>query len=279
MSLPVAFSSLHFDIWSVRLSISMDHFFSVIWFLKNNYPCARPSSWLSGKTSECQERYWYSLPVRAPRNRSSAHLYFYWFRCTIQFWNSLHFILKKLCRLTFFLFANRVAIRGLIRFYVRSKIFLRLSRNFWMQHDLVSLSIWNSLSSLCVNISLGAGENLTIWLRMRLTIPAELWGLITRNLVYRWGLLLAGGVTEKEIISLCCLFTCAWIFPTSAVHFLAFASLAITLWFKEGVITGGIEGLMSSGAVTIVTGTLSRMRNTFCWSPHEHLVSLRTPHH
>ena len=84
---------------------------------------------------------------------------------------------------------------------------------------------------------------------------------------------------DKNITSLCCLFTCAWIFPTSAVHFLAFASLAITLWFKEGVITGGIEGLMSSGAVTIVTGTLSRMRNTFCWSPHEHLVSLRTPHH
>ena len=86
--------------------------------------------------------------MRASRNRSSAHLYFYWFRCTIQFWNSLHPILKKLCRLTF-LFANRVAIRGLIRFYVHSKTSLRLS-NFWMPHDLVSLSIWNSSSSLCI---------------------------------------------------------------------------------------------------------------------------------
>jgi hypothetical protein len=26
----------------------------------------------------------------------------------------------------------------------------------------------------------------------------------------------------------------------------------------------GIEGLMSSGSVTDVTGTISRMRNTFC---------------
>jgi len=37
----------------------------------------------------------------------------------------------------------------------------------------------------------------------------------------------------------------------------------------------GIEGLMSSGSVTDVTGTLFRMRSTFC-CPHEHLVRLRT---
>ena len=36
--------------------------------------------------------------------------------------------------------------------------------------------------------------------------------------------------------------------------------LAITFWSKECVITG-IEGLMSSGSVTNVTGTLFRMRN------------------
>ena len=56
------------------------------------------------------------------------------------------------------------------------------------------------------------------------------------------------------------------IFPTfSAVHFLAFAFLAITFWSKECVMTG-IEGLMSSGSVTNVTGTLFRMRNAVCWT-------------
>jgi hypothetical protein len=84
--------------------------------------------------------------------------------------------------------------------------------------------------------------------------------------VYLWGLLLAGEMTEKEIISLCYLSTFAYIFPTiTAVQFLAFAFLAITFWSKECVITG-IEGLMSSGSVTGVTGTLFRMRNTFCWT-------------
>ena len=47
--------------------------------------------------------------------------------------------------------------------------------------------------------------------------------------------------------------------------FLAFAYLAITFWSKECVIIG-IEGLMSSESVTNVTGTLFRMRNTFCWT-------------
>jgi hypothetical protein len=75
---------------------------------------------------------------------------------------------------------------------------------------------------------------------------------------------MAGGMTEKEIKSLCCLSTFAWTFPaTSAAHFLAFAFLATTFWSKECVMTG-IEGLMSSGSVTDVTGTLFRMRNTHC---------------
>ena len=94
-------------------------------------------------------------------------------------------------------------------------------------HTISWVSIWNSLSSLCVNISSGAGENLIIWHHMIITIPTELWGLITHILVYLLGLLLAGEMTEKEIISLCYLSTFAWIFPTiSAVHFLAFALLA-----------------------------------------------------
>ena len=80
---------------------------------------------------------------------------------------------------------------------------------------------------------------------------------------------MAGGMTEKETTSLCYLFSFAGIFPRfSAVHFLAFAFLVITFWSKECVITccTGIEGLMSSGSVTNVTGTLFRMRNTFCWT-------------
>jgi hypothetical protein len=95
---------------------------------------------------------------------------------------------------------------------------------------------------------------------MRLTTPAELGGLITHILVYLWGLLLVGGMTKKEITSLCCLSTFTWIFPTiSAVHFIAFTFLAIAFWSKGCVITE-MEGLMSSGSVTNGTGTLFRMR-------------------
>ena len=115
-------------------------------------------------------------------------------------------------------------------------------------------------------ISLRAGEILTFWHHMKLTIPAEIWGYITHILVYFWGILLDDGMTGKEIRSLCCLSTFAWTFPaTSAAHFLAFAFLATTFWSKEYVMTR-IEDLMSSGSVTDVTGTLFRMRNTFCWT-------------
>jgi len=182
-----------------------------------------------------------------------------------KFWNSLlssnNPLLEKVVRADF-LIANS----GLIRFCTNFKISLHLSSNFWISYDLANLSIWNSSSSLCTYVSSGAGESLTIWHHMIITIPAELWGLITHILMYLWGLLLAGGMTEKEITSLCYLSTFAWIFPKiSAVHFLAFAFLAMTFWSKECVIIG-IEGLMSSGSVTIVTGNLFRMRNTFCWT-------------
>jgi hypothetical protein len=95
---------------------------------------------------------------------------------------------------------------------------------------------------------------------------------ITHTLVYLWGLFLAGGMTENDITSLCSISTFTYIFPTiSAVHFLAFAFLAITFWSKEWVITG-IEGLMSSGSVTNVTGTLYRMaeEHILLDSPHKH---------
>ena len=103
------------DSWSVWLS-SMDHSFSVIWFLKNNYSCARPLSWLSGKT-------WVSRKVLITDThcrcvvRETGHLPIYNSTGSDAPYNSrtVYRIFKKLCRLTFFLFANRVAIRGLIR--------------------------------------------------------------------------------------------------------------------------------------------------------------------
>ena len=93
----VSFPGLRFDSWSVWSS-SSGHFFFDVRFLKN-HPCIRPASWRPNKTPGCQERYWY--PLRAPRNKSDAHLslYRYWFRRIIRFWNSLlssnnHFLEK-----------------------------------------------------------------------------------------------------------------------------------------------------------------------------------------
>jgi len=78
------------------------------------------------------------------------------------------------------------------------QISLHLS-NFWMQYNLTNLSIWNSLSSLCTNISLGAGESLSIWHHIIITIPAELWGLAYHtHFGEPLGFLLAGGMTEKQ---------------------------------------------------------------------------------
>jgi hypothetical protein len=130
------------------------------------------------------------------RETGQMPILFYWFRCIIQFWNSLlssnNPLLEKVVRADL-LIANS----GLIRFCTNFKISLHLS-NFWMPYDLANLSIWNSSSFLCANVSSGAGESLTIWHHMIITIPAELWGLITHILVYLWGLLLAGGMTKKN---------------------------------------------------------------------------------
>jgi hypothetical protein len=68
--------------------------------------------------------------------------------------------------------------------------------NAIQSHESINLK---QLSSLCANVSSGAGESLTFWHHMIITIPAKLWGLIfTRILVCLWGLLLAGGMTEKQ---------------------------------------------------------------------------------
>ena len=175
-----------------RLS-SMGHFFSDIWFLKN-HPNTCPSSWLPEKTPGCQKKYC------VLRETGQMPIFFYWFRCIIRFWNSLlssnNPLLEKVVQADL-LIANRSAIHGLIRFCTHSKISLHLS-NFWMPYDVEKLSILNSSSSLCANVSSGAGENLMIWHHMMITFPAELWGLITHNLVYLWGLLLAGWWDDRK---------------------------------------------------------------------------------
>jgi len=99
-------------------------------------------------------------------------------------------------------------------------------------------------------------------------------------LVYLWGLLLAGRMTEKEITSLCNLSTFAWIFPTfSAVHFLASAFLAITFWSKECVITG-IEGLAYELRICDKCDwhTAQDEEHILLDCPHGHLASLRKQH-
>jgi len=220
----VAFPGLRFDSWPVRMS-SMGHFFTDIWFL-SNHPCTRPSSWLPGKTPGCQERYWYSHTHCVLRETGQMPIFFYWFRCTIRFWNSLlssnNPLLDKIVRADLLL-ANRsdtwtYQVLHALQDLPTSQQFLDAIRS----RQTINLG---QFELTYVNISLGAGEILTFWHHMKLTIPAGLWGHITHILVYLWGILLDGGMTEKDIKSLCCLSTFAWTFPaTSSAHFLAFFS-------------------------------------------------------
>ena len=100
---------------------------------------------------------------------------------------------------------------------------------------------------------------LSLWINLWLAetsqqpISQTTWLKVTPhcNQCNHWGLLLDGGMREKEIKSLCCLSTLAWTFPaTSAAHFLAFASLATAFRSKECIMTG-IKCLISSGSVTV----------------------------
>ena len=138
--------------------------------------------------------------------------------------------------------------------------------------------MWNSLSSLCVNILSGTGETLTISFHIRLIIPAELWEHITFILGCLWGILLAGGTIETEIINLCCLCTFAWTIPaTSAVHFLAFAFLATTSWFKKCA-----DRNRRPYEIRICDKcdwhTVQDEEHILLDCPHEHLVNLRSQH-
>jgi len=78
-------------------------------------------------------------------------------------------------------------------------------------------------------------------------------------------MLLAGGMTEKEINYLCCLSTFAWTIPAiSAAPFRALVYLATTSWFKKCVMTKSEGRPYELRIFTSVTGTLFRMRNIFC---------------
>jgi hypothetical protein len=78
------------------------------------------------------------------RETGQMPIFFYWFKCTIGFWNSLlsanNLFLRKLCGLIYFL--QTEVIHRLTRFCMRSKIYLHLN-SFWMPYDLVRLSTEN----------------------------------------------------------------------------------------------------------------------------------------
>ena len=170
--------------------------------------------------------------------------------------------LRKLCGLSFLLQIE--VIHGLIRLCTHSKISLCLSK-FCMPYNLASPSIKNSSLTLCGRIigSWKELDNLTLHdnhhsSRIMRTYHTH-FGVPLGNTSGWWD----DRKRNHKPVSPIYL---RLIFPTiSAVHFLAFAFLAITFWSKECVITE-IEGLMSSGSVTNVTGTLFRTRSTFCWT-------------
>ena len=97
------------------------------------------------------------------RETGQMPIFFYWFRCTIRFWNSLlssnnPLLAEKIVQADLLL-ANR---NDTWTYQVLHALQDLLHLNsFWMPYDLVRLSINDSLNSLYVNISLGAGKILT----------------------------------------------------------------------------------------------------------------------
>jgi len=201
------------------------------------------------------------------RESGQMPIFFYWFRCTIRFWNSL-------------LFSNN----PLLEEIVRADLLLANISDTWTYQVLHALQDLPTSQQLLDAIrsrqTINLGQfGLTLrehiiggWKDLDILTPHEAHhsSRIMRTYHTHFGVPLGNTPgwwdDRKESKSLCCLSTFAWTIPaTSAAHFLAFAFLATTFWSKECVLTG-IEGLMSSGSVTDVTGTLFRMRNTFCWT-------------
>jgi len=111
--------------------------------------------------------------------------------------------LKKLCGLTFFL--QTEVIHGLIR-------------GFMLQDFPVSQHFWDAIQSCdfinLVQFKLILREYIIGgWKELDISTPHEthhssrfMKTYHTHCLMYFWGLFLAGGMTEKEITSVCCLF-------------------------------------------------------------------------
>jgi len=131
------------------------------------------------KYSWVSRRYWYCVL----RETGQMPILFCRFRCIIQFWNSLLSsnkpLLEKVVRADHLL-ANRsdtwtFQVLHALQEFLASQQFL----NAIQSSQSINLKQFNSLNSLCADISLGAGESLTNWHHMRLTIPADLWELPT----------------------------------------------------------------------------------------------------
>ena len=216
------------SLWQLACTnVKYEPLFTEIWFL-SNHPCTRPSSWLPGKTPGCQERYWYSHTHCVLRETGQMPIFFYWFGCTIRFWNSLlssnNPLLEKIVRADLLLANRSYRWTHQVRHALQSRFTYKSQQLLTAIRSRQTINLGQFELTLREHI-IGGWRDLDIWHHMKLIIPAELWGHITHISVYLRGILLDGGMTEKEIKSLCCLFTFAWTFPaTSAANFLAFSS-------------------------------------------------------
>ena len=130
----MAFPGLCFDSWSLRLS-SMGHFFSDIWFLKNQ-PHTCPSSWFPEKTPGCASRKALILTAcSAKRVRCPFFLLVQMHHTILEQFTLLNNPLLEKVVQTDLLTAKKSD-----QVLSHSKISLHLS-NFLMPYDLANLSI------------------------------------------------------------------------------------------------------------------------------------------
>jgi len=253
---------------------SMGHFFSDTSFLKK-HPYLFPSSWLAEKTPGCQERYRYSL--RAPRNRSDPRFFL-----LVQMYFT---ILEQFTFQT----TSSWEICAEWPTSCKHKLYMDLSDSACAPRFPCVSAVFrcHTISWVHRSESNWAHSAQTYYQGLERTwqfgTPHETHhpGRIMRTYQTHFGLPLGiapGGWDDRKrhhkLVLPLYLCLDISIFPTiSAVHFLAFAFLAITFWSKECVITGLLEGLMSSGFVTNVTGTLFRIRNTISWTVCMNILS------
>jgi hypothetical protein len=200
-------------------------------------------------------------------------IFFYWFRCIIRFWNSLlssiNPLLEKVVQADL-LIANRsdtwtYQVLHAIYGFPTSQQFLNAIRSResinLKQFELTLcghiIGSWRELDDLTPHDNHHSSRIMRTY-HTHFGIPSGIasgwWNDRIRN--------------HKPVLPI---YLRLDISSNPAVHFLAFAYL-ITFWSKECVIIG-LEGLMSSGSVTNVTGTLFRMRNTSCWTVRMNILS------